>query len=165
MSERQKDRACCAEISYWLGVFLILALSVLSICTFVSGDFAVNGFVMMVGLANIVVFLVRGVYALRHRAKLFSKKNYRATEQAANAERVALYAFVVIFVGGLITDAAEGRFDVDASVGAVGESVGVLILVTPVVTYLMSGYGKFRDIVQEDKSDRTHATVGAQSDQ
>lgn len=155
MSQKQKTRAKKAQVCYWLGVFVLLFMSGYAVYDMFFGSSPINGYVLMVVILNIAVFGMRASFVMRNREELFSKDSYRATEQAANAERVALYAFIVIFGAGRILEIVGSRDRVDTSVGDVGEGVGILILVAPVVTYLTSGYGKFRDIVaQKGKSER-----------
>lgn len=154
MSQEQEDRAKNARTSYWWGVGGLLGLSAFAVYDLFFGPYALNGYVLMVVFLNLVVFGFRARYVRRNKDVLFSEENYRAAEQAANAERVALYAFIVIFGAWLVGIIAEIWVDVDDSVGDVGKNVGVLILVAPVVTYLTSGYGKFRDIVREDEKVR-----------
>lgn len=111
------------------------------------GDFNIHMAAVLV--LNIVVFTWRAIYAICHRTTLFSKKHYRSVEAATNAERVALYGFAVVMGAGLIAEGSDGLLTVDESLGDVGQGIILLILVSPMVTYLTSGYGKFRDIVLE----------------
>lgn len=163
MLQKTENKAKKAKIVYLAGIAVLLFLSGFAVYDMFSGGSPVNGYVLMVVIVNIAVFGMRACFVVCNR-ELFSKDNYRATEQAANAERVALYAFIVIFGAGRILEIAGDNWNMDTSVGDVGKSVGILILVAPVVTYLTSGYGKFRDIVRESKNDRANEKVEAQSD-
>lgn len=139
-----------ASTVYWISVGVILLTNVAVFWVLTYNFNVIMGSIL---LANIAVFGVRAVYAFGFRDILFNQSNYREAEGATNAERVGLYAFSVVVGGGFISAMADGWFTVDDSLPEVGESIMLLILITPVATYLSSGYGKFRDIVDDASSD------------
>jgi hypothetical protein len=125
---------------YWASVVVFLLVNGVALMVLLDDFNAVMAAVLIV---NIVVFGLRALYAFLHRDTLFSEAHYRGTEAATNAERVGFYAFAVIIGAELLAQVPS----FDDTPGAIGGEILLLIIVAPMVTYLTSGYGKFRDIV------------------
>lgn len=149
MREVQETRPKNAKRVYWFSVAVILAVNTLMLVVLIVCH--LNATMAAVLVFNILVFGGRAVYALIRRPILFSATNYRRTEAATNAERVGLYAFAVILVAVLIVTFLDDVFSIDDSFSSVDMHLGGLLVLAPMVTYLTSGYGKFRDIVNDQR--------------
>lgn len=134
---------------YWIGVVVLLLFNAAAIFGVLRDP---NAIVLMVLVINAVVFISRGAYAIWHRNILFSDANYRDAEAASNAERVGVYVFVVLMSAAVMLAMLDDNVNIDDSAGEVGEQLMLLVIIAPVLTYLTSGYGKFREIVERSKS-------------
>lgn len=157
MSIHPEARRDNARFTYFLYVVTIIAFNGV-VVYLPESDIPVFLFVLLG--TNILVFGSRTAFVVRYRRILFADKSYRRFEAATVAERVSFYALLLVIIAGLIASNVESleisgvplNIDDGDPLGTVGTTIISLALVTPVVTYLSSGYGKLRDIVQKSET-------------
>ncbi|GAA3278268.1 hypothetical protein [Nesterenkonia halobia] len=116
-----------------------------------SGAEGLSAVALAVVVVNALVFLFRGGYVFWRRHQLFNARTIQRFNEATNAERVAVYVFGVLLLAFLSQGIGNGiGLDIGSSLTSLGESVMLLAIGAPVITYLTSGYGKIREIVRED---------------
>lgn len=142
------DPPIFAGITYGTSVLSLLVINCVLIAGLITGP--ANTFAAAIVAVNLAVFAVRAIYVLRHHSILFNETNYRATDQATGSERVGFFVLVVVIVNGLVEqlDAAFG-WGMDTSFGELGQTVMLLAVTAPTVTYLTAGHGEMRLIVRE----------------
>lgn len=135
------------RVQYWAAVAALVVINALAVVALFEGG--ANSVVLAVLALNLMIFVLRAGYVGRHDKTLFKESNHRSFVGATTAERVALYVLVVMLTA-LLMEAASERWGwgMDSSLTDIGESVLLLAVGAPVVTYLTSGFGKLRHIVR-----------------
>lgn len=139
-----------AAVMYWIGTTTLVLINAAAVSALRDDP---NTVVLAVVLANLAIFGCRGVYAFSHRRELFKETTFRRAEGATSAERVAVYVFATLMLAAIIQSTSQqSGLDIDDSLTELGESIILLAIGAPVITYLTSGYGQLRDIVHDGRA-------------